>query len=90
MELQGSFGVRLSHRSSTMKCPHCLRLLDPKEAWKSSSSQFYCSEFCADSETVDLPRAAGSLMQYHLDGGYRERLERLLPYVRRHVPTQPA
>jgi len=58
-----------------------------RDAWKSSSNRFYCSEFCAESETADLTPAAGSIR--HRDLAQRhERLQRLLPYMRR--SGQPA
>lgn len=64
-----------------MKCPNCHSVINPDAAWKSSASRFYCSEFCADSE---LPGASSSRVSKDtIDRQYIERLQRLLPYVRR-------
>jgi hypothetical protein len=55
-------------------------VIDSKTAWK-SASRFYCSEFCADVEVQD---ALGSrVSKDEIDRQYIERLQRLLPYVRR-------
>lgn len=63
-----------------MKCPNCHSAIDPNAAWK-SVSRFYCSEFCADAEGHD---ASGSrVSKDEIDRQYIERLQRLLPYVRR-------
>jgi hypothetical protein len=58
-----------------MKCPNCLRMLDPNATWK-SKSHFYCSEFCADAEPTELAAIPSSLLEYHRN--YTERLERLM------------
>jgi hypothetical protein len=67
-----------------MRCLLCDRPLEIRSAWKGARDQFYCSEFCADSEVSEATSAQkpASLLQYHLDRPY-ERLERLLPYMRR-------
>ena len=44
-----------------MQCPFCRQTLDRKTAWKSTSGKFYCSEFCAEVESMapavtSLPR----------------------------------
>jgi hypothetical protein len=67
-----------------MRCAFCDRPLEIKSAWKGARDQFYCSEFCADSEMSEATPAQNpaSLLQYHLNRPY-ERLERLLPYMRR-------
>lgn len=63
-----------------MKCPNCHSVIDSNTAWK-SGSRFYCSEFCADVEVHD---ASGSrVSKDEIDRQYIERLQRLLPYVRR-------
>jgi hypothetical protein len=68
-----------------MRCVFCDRALEIRSAWKGNRDQFYCSEFCADSE-VSEPASAqdpASLLERHLNRRY-ERLERLLPYMRRY------
>jgi hypothetical protein len=75
-----------------MQCAFCGRPLEVNSAWKGASNQFYCSEFCADSEATAPPiatvpppmgrkRPAPTLLDHHLSRPY-ERLERLLPYMR--------
>jgi hypothetical protein len=74
-----------------MQCAFCGNALEAKSAWKGAHSQFYCSEFCAESETVQTVQAAemapapaaSTLLAHHLHRPY-ERLERLLPYMRRY------
>jgi hypothetical protein len=67
-----------------MQCSFCGRPLQVKSAWKGAGQQFYCSEFCADSEATEkVVPAADSLLQHHLNRPY-ERLEKLLPYMRRY------
>ena len=74
-----------------MQCALCGNLLEAKSAWKGGNSQFYCSEFCAESEAVKPVQSAetasaavaGTLLAHHLHRPY-ERLERLLPYMRRY------
>jgi len=66
-----------------MKCPNCRSAIDPDTAWKSSASRFYCSEFCADIE-IEAHDASGSrVSKDEIDRQYIERLQRLLPHVRR-------
>lgn len=67
-----------------MQCAFCGRRVDPKSTWKGAGHQFYCSEFCADSEAPEDSAAAmalATLLDLHRKQHY-ERLERLLPYVR--------
>jgi len=64
-----------------MKCPNCRSVINPDTAWKSSASRFYCSEFCADMETQDA--SSSQVSKDAIDRQYIERLQRLLPYVRR-------
>ena len=64
-----------------MKCPNCDAVIDRDTAWKGSASRFYCSEFCADIETQDA--SSSSVSKDEIDRQYIERLQRLLPYVRR-------
>lgn len=77
-----------------MECAFCGRPINAKSAWKGASDQFYCGEFCADSEgTEKAPivaaaispirrkNRASSLLDHHLSRPY-ERLEKLLPYMR--------
>jgi hypothetical protein len=64
-----------------MKCPNCRSVIDPDTAWKSSASRFYCSEFCADVEAQDA--SSSQVSKDAIDRQYIERLQRLLPYVRR-------
>jgi hypothetical protein len=66
-----------------MRCSFCGRSLEVKSAWKGAASQFYCGEFCADSEAAESAPAAASLLQHHLNQPY-ERLQRLLPYMRQY------
>lgn len=41
-----------------MQCSFCGRPITPRSAWKAASDRFYCSEFCADSESAALnPKA---------------------------------
>jgi len=37
-----------------MKCAFCGHTLKPTAAWRGSSGSFYCNEFCADMEPIDL------------------------------------
>jgi hypothetical protein len=67
-----------------MQCVFCGRAIEPKSTWKGSGNQFYCSEFCADSEAPDevpLEPAQPTLLDHHLNRPY-ERLEQLLPHMR--------
>ena len=64
-----------------MKCPNCRSQIDPNTAWRSSANRFYCSEFCADIETQDP--VSSCVSKDEIDRQYIERLQRLLPYVRR-------
>ncbi len=73
-----------------MQCACCGRPIKAKSAWKGAGVQFYCSEFCAESETSEAtpglapPRRrhrGPTLLDHHLSRPY-ERLERLLPYMR--------
>jgi hypothetical protein len=67
-----------------MQCAFCGRPIDPKSTWKGSGNQFYCSEFCADSETEEAAAPAPAqptLLDHHLKRPY-ERLQRLLPQMR--------
>lgn len=64
-----------------MKCPNCRSVIYPDAAWKSSPSRFYCSEFCADAEAHDA--SSSGVSKDAIDRQYIERLQRLLPYVRR-------
>jgi hypothetical protein len=66
-----------------MQCAFCGRPLEVNSAWQSASNRFYCSEFCADSEGDEFVQAPASLLDHHLNRPY-ERLERLLPYMRRY------
>lgn len=76
--------LQLSHRGgSSMQCTFCRKPLELKSAWQGAHSQFYCGEFCADSEVSGSTAAppSASLLQHHITQPY-ERLERLLPYMR--------
>ena len=64
-----------------MQCPNCHSLIDPDTAWRSSAERFYCSEFCADVEVQDA--SSSRISKDEIDRQYIERLERLLPHVRR-------
>jgi hypothetical protein len=67
-----------------MRCAFCGRRVDPKSTWKGAVDQFYCSEFCADSESPEDsgdPPTAAALLDLHRKRSY-ERLERLLPCMR--------
>jgi hypothetical protein len=72
-----------------MICAHCQKPIDPKSAWKGISHDFFCSEFCADAETIEFSPARNSPLKDQIDHQYLERLKRLLPYMRRSThPTQ--
>jgi hypothetical protein len=66
-----------------MQCTFCRKPLELKSAWQGTHNQFYCGEFCADSEVSESTTAppSASLLQHHINQPY-ERLERLLPYMR--------
>jgi|HubBroStandDraft_6_1064221.scaffolds.fasta_scaffold975593_2 hypothetical protein len=70
-----------------MQCASCGNLLEDNFAWKGARGQFYCGEFCAESEAVEAvkggPASAPTLLAHHLHRPY-ERLERLLPYMRQY------
>ncbi len=66
-----------------MKCPNCRSVIDPKTAWKGSANRFYCSEFCADAEAQDRFGSAYRVSKDEIDRHYLQRLQKLLPYVRR-------
>lgn len=70
-----------------MKCPNCHSVIAPDAAWKSSANRFYCSEFCADIEIQDA--SSSSVSKDEIDRQYIERLQRLLPYVRRRTAALP-
>jgi endogenous inhibitor of DNA gyrase (YacG/DUF329 family) len=70
-----------------MKCPNCHSVIAPDAAWKSSANRFYCSEFCADIEIQDA--SSSSVSKDEIDRQYIERLQRLLPYVRRRAAALP-
>jgi hypothetical protein len=74
-----------------MQCALCSRPIDPKSTWKGAGNQFYCSEFCADSETSESAPAAtpATLLELHRKQSY-ERLERLLPYMRQYLARASA
>lgn len=74
-----------------MKCPNCRSAIDPDTAWKCSADRFYCSEFCADIETQETSQEASSsrMSKDEIDRQYIERLQRLLPYVRRRAAALP-
>ena len=68
-----------------MHCEFCGRPLAVNSAWKGASHKFYCGEFCAESEAPEAAvrkQVPSTLLQHHLHRPY-ERLERLLPYMRR-------
>jgi hypothetical protein len=71
-----------------MHCPVCKVPLFPEAAWKSTSDRFYCSRFCADSETIIPP--IHPINKQEIDQRYVERLERLIPLRRLHSPRIPA
>jgi hypothetical protein len=58
-----------------MHCALCHLIIDSRTAWRSSTNRFYCSEFCADSET-SAPFEQGTQKDVH-DRQYLERLRRL-------------
>ena len=63
-----------------MRCALCHQEINRETAWKGSASRFYCSEFCAESETV-VPSQL-RVPKDRIDRQYMERLERLLPLRR--------
>ena len=60
-----------------MLCVFCSKTIDPSSAWKGTFGRFYCSEFCADSETV-VP-VHDKVQKEQIDRQYLQRLERLVP-----------
>jgi hypothetical protein len=66
--------------ATAMRCVFCHQEINRKTAWKGSAGRFYCSEFCADSETT-VP-AQRRVAKDRIDRQYMERLERLLPLRR--------
>jgi hypothetical protein len=63
-----------------MNCPVCDQAIDEDNAWKGTADRFYCSEFCADSESdsqevVALPTTS---LKERFDRQYMQRLERLV------------
>lgn len=42
-----------------MTCACCREDISPLNAWKGQSDHFYCSEFCAEIETIELPPVEG-------------------------------
>jgi hypothetical protein len=73
-----------------MKCSNCHRTIDPRSAWKGSAGRFYCSEFCADAEAQDRLEVARRVSKDEIDRHYMERLQKLLPYVRRRSALVPS
>jgi hypothetical protein len=67
--------------ASSMHCPFCHQQIESDKAWKGTAGRFYCSEFCADSETV-IPIHHAEVRKDQIDRQYLERLERLLPLRR--------
>ena len=52
-----------------MQCAFCGRPIKAKSAWKGAGDNFYCGEFCADSETTEtapmvLARGAGAQVSH--------------------------
>lgn len=73
-----------------MRCPTCSQNIKARDAWKGVGGQFYCSEFCADSEAdseIVIPFRTQVIKKHEIDRQYRERLERLLP-LRRAMQAQ--
>jgi hypothetical protein len=75
---------------TVMNCPHCENPIEPQTAWRSAPNRFFCSEFCADAEASEIRYAPSPLLQYHLDNGYLDRLQRLVAMRRANETTQPA
>jgi hypothetical protein len=68
-----------------MRCPSCDQAIHEDKAWKGAADHFFCSEFCADSETIaHLPPARRSLRE-HFDRQYMQRLERLVALRKQHA-----
>jgi hypothetical protein len=65
-----------------MRCPFCNQPVDRNNAWKGTADRFYCSEFCADSESV-IPSRQESLKE-RFDRQYLARLERLVALRQQH------
>ena len=63
-----------------MHCSFCHKPLLPENSWKGTAGRYYCSEFCADSETVIAARPLPPKEQ--IDKQYLARLERILPLRR--------
>ena len=64
-----------------MRCSLCRKPLHEYNCWKGTADRFYCSEFCADSETI-VPSVSQPRKDV-IDRQYLERLERLVPLRRR-------
>ncbi len=75
-ELPGDFQVRLSEKGATMQCVVCRQPISSSTAWKGSGNRFYCSEFCAESESEIATGVAPR--KDLIDRQYLERLQRLL------------
>jgi hypothetical protein len=73
-----------------MKCSNCHCIIDPKAAWKGSAGAFYCSEFCADAEAQDCFASGRRVSKDEIDRHYMERLQKMLPYVRRRSTPTPS
>jgi hypothetical protein len=41
-----------------MRCAFCQQPVDPKSSWRSTSGQFFCTEYCAEVESME-PAAMG-------------------------------
>ena len=63
-----------------MRCSLCHQLLIPNNTWKGTAERLYCSEFCADSETI-IPSSQYPAKE-QMDRQYLARLERLVPLRR--------
>ena len=55
-----------------MLCPFCQNEVDRLSAWRGTSGNFYCSEFCADEHGLEpklagLPRRSLTLLRFTPD-----------------------
>jgi hypothetical protein len=65
-----------------MRCPCCDQPVGRNNSWKGAAGRFYCSEFCADSETVVSSRDES--IKERFDRQYFARLERLVALRQEH------
>lgn len=82
--------MELSSRKAEviMFCAQCRQPIDPRTAWV-TSSDYYCSEFCAEAESADMVPVRHAVQKDEIDRKYLERLQRHLPYLHHIPPALP-